>query len=120
MLTLGELPWAPWPGGEVTLRALAFDPCTISDMRMSCLAHAARFSGFKAARHWAVKWLSRDKLTAWMNACVPEVTPSPAEVFRRQWRAAVDAVMAPLVEGVAWARSDPFGVGRNRSPQGTR
>ena len=105
-LTLGELPWAPWPGGKVTVRAIAFDPCTIADVRMSSLTHCARFGGFKAQRHWAKRFLSPHKLAVWLASCVPEVKPTPAEVFRRQWRAAVEAVMAPLLEGVKLAQHD--------------
>lgn len=99
-LTLGELPHVGYPGGTVTVRALAFDPCTISDLRMSSLAHSARFGGFKAAVHWAVRYLSREKLAVWLGACLPEVSPSPAVAFRRGWRRAVEAVTVPLVEGV--------------------
>jgi hypothetical protein len=84
----------------VTVRAIAYDPCTVSDVRLSSLLHSARFGGFKAALHWAVRYLSREKLGVLLGACLPEVSPSPAVVFRRGWERAVAAVAAPLVEGV--------------------
>jgi hypothetical protein len=99
-LTLGELPHVAYPGGSVTVRAIAYDPCTISDLRMSSLAHSARFGGFKAALHWAKHYLSREKLGVWLGACLPEVAPSPAVAFRRGWTRAVESVTAPLLEGV--------------------
>jgi hypothetical protein len=99
-LTLGELPYVGYPGGSVTVRGIAYDPCTIADVRMSSLAHSARFGGFKAAMHWAKHYLSREKLGVWLGACLPEVSPSPAVVFRRGWKRAVEDVSAPLVEGL--------------------
>ncbi len=99
-ITFGELPYVPYPGGDLSVRAIAYDPCTINDVRMSSLSHMARFGGFKGALHWAVRYLSREKLGVWLGACVPEVVPSPAEAFRRDWRQAVESVTAPLVEGV--------------------
>jgi hypothetical protein len=99
-ITLGELPYVGYPGGSVTVRGIAYDPCTIADVRMSSLTHSARFGGFKPALHWAKHYLSREKLGVWLSACLPEVSPSPAVVFRRGWARAVESVTASLLEGV--------------------
>lgn len=86
---LSELGGESWPGGAITVRALQYDPATISDDVFACGAALAHYS-MRHARAFVKKRLGVKRLEVWEDSCVGEVRPSPRSVFVEGWRRTVD------------------------------
>lgn len=108
-LPLADMGFLPWPGGDVTVRVLPYNPLAVADPLLAGFLSIVRGLGIRCALHWMkdVVGVRYQTLQGWMDLYVPEHDPSPSREWSRQWR----SVAGALVDRLRFGMNNPFAVG---------
>lgn len=96
-MQVGDLPYASYPGGDITVRCLYFHPLRVADPLHSSLTLAARGMGVRFALNYAKQsGISGEKRREFMDTMMPEVNPSPGQVWAKRWMSAAQKTISQL------------------------
>jgi len=97
-LVLGDLGRVGYPGGDITVRAIAYHPLRVANHAFGSLTAYARGLGLRAALGYAVDvfQLKSSQRQQWLDTFLPQLVHSPPDVFRSSWPSAVDSVLHRL------------------------
>jgi hypothetical protein len=99
LLRLVDLPGVPWPGGDVEVRAVHWDPQSVADPLYMGLAALARGLSVRCALGEAKRWgWNTTKRERFLSIMLPVIRPDLRSVWAAGWREACEAV-ARLLQG---------------------
>jgi hypothetical protein len=107
--TLAGLAAFPCPLQSCTVRQFAFDPATLYDPDFAFAALAVRGCGLRTVLATAKRmgWRS-DKREQFVEVVVPEVRPSPAALWAREFPRVASAAVANLIDATGVVRPSRY------------